>query len=224
MWALTLYSSTLVAVIASLGYIVLGAIYRLYFSPIAKFPGPTLAALTFWYRSFPMKVFSKLLIRYYRYEFYYDVCLGGQYTFRLPALHAKYGPIIRINPCELHVSDPDYYETLYASSASGEKRNKWKWFTKQFPSPTAMASTPDHGQHKPRRAALNRFFSAASIRKLQPVIDERVEQLIKRLRESTDAKGRVIPMNVAFAAFTNGRLILLIISINNFNFLQRICC
>lgn len=32
------------------GYTVYGAIYRLFLSPIAGFPGPKLAALTLWYR------------------------------------------------------------------------------------------------------------------------------------------------------------------------------
>ena len=48
-------------------------IYRQYFSPIAKFPGPKLAAVT------------------YLYEIYYDVVKRGKYTFKIRDLHAEYG-------------------------------------------------------------------------------------------------------------------------------------
>ena len=47
--------------------------YRLYLSPIAKFPGPKLAAVSRWY------------------EFYYEVVLRGQFTFHISELHKKYG-------------------------------------------------------------------------------------------------------------------------------------
>ena len=49
------------------------AVYRLHFSPIAKFPGPKLAAVT------------------YLYELYYDIVKRGKYTFKIRDLHAKYG-------------------------------------------------------------------------------------------------------------------------------------
>lgn len=49
------------------------AIYRLLFSPIARFPGPKLAALT------------------NLYEFYYDYFGNGKYIFQIEKMHAKYG-------------------------------------------------------------------------------------------------------------------------------------
>jgi len=49
------------------------SIYRLFFSPLAGFPGPKLAALTQWY------------------EFYWNVIKPGQFTFHLQDLHDKYG-------------------------------------------------------------------------------------------------------------------------------------
>ena len=58
-----------------LSYSIGVAIYRLYFSPIANFPGPKLAALTLWY------------------EFYYDVIKKGQYTRRISQMHEKYGDL-----------------------------------------------------------------------------------------------------------------------------------
>lgn len=51
-------------------------VYRFYLSPVSKFPGPRVAALTFWY------------------EFYYDVVLKGQYTRKIQQLHEQYGMYI----------------------------------------------------------------------------------------------------------------------------------
>ncbi len=69
-----------------------------------------------------------------------------------------------------------------------------------------MFSTIGHDKHKARRAALNRFFSMASVRRLQPVIGERVQKLLERLQDFRDAEGEIIKMDYAFAAFTNGTL------------------
>lgn len=60
-------------------YFVTLAVYRLVFHPLAKFPGPKLAAIT----------------RYY--EAYYDIVQNGQYDFQIAKMHKKYGKL----PCPL---------------------------------------------------------------------------------------------------------------------------
>lgn len=63
----------LLAIVFVCLYCVAVALYRLYLSPLAKFPGPKLAALTSWV------------------EFYHDVIRRGQYTFEIIKMHEKYG-------------------------------------------------------------------------------------------------------------------------------------
>lgn len=46
---------------------------RIWLSPIAGFPGPRLAAWTYWY------------------EFWYDVVAEPEYTFKIGRLHKEYG-------------------------------------------------------------------------------------------------------------------------------------
>ncbi|TAQ87580.1 hypothetical protein B7494_g4085 [Chlorociboria aeruginascens] len=152
--------------------------------PIAFIPGPKLAALT----------------RFY--EAYYDLILGGQYTFKLIELHKAYGPIIRISPWEVHIDDPDFYEEIYATSASGKKRDKYSWFTKSFGLDNSVFATVDHDLHRKRRAALAPFFSMQSVRRLYPLIQERVDVLVMRLRGFRDT-GEVLMASWAFAALTN---------------------
>ena len=48
-------------------------IHRLYLSPLAKFPGPRLAAAT------------------YVYEFYYNWWCQGKYIYEIEKMHNKYG-------------------------------------------------------------------------------------------------------------------------------------
>lgn len=83
----------------------------------------------------------------YWYECYHDVFRSGQYTAVIIDLHKKHGthhpqtfkfadkltvlgPIIRINPDELHVSDPSFIDTLYPST--GKKREISPYFFRPF--------------------------------------------------------------------------------------------
>jgi hypothetical protein len=140
-----------------------------------------------------------------RYEAYYDLWLGGQYTFKIIELHKLYGPIIRISPWEIHVSDPDFYEVIYASSASGHKRDKYDWFTKSFGLDNSVFGTPGHDLHRLRRSALAPYFSKASVRRLQPLVQDRVNKLLERLEGFRD-NGEVLMASWAYSAFTNGKL------------------
>lgn len=67
-------------------------IYSVYFGPLSKCPGPKLAAAT-------------LL-----YEFYYDVILKGQYTYKIRELHQQYGLLTSLSPVS---PDPKYPNQHY---------------------------------------------------------------------------------------------------------------
>ena len=99
-------------------------VYNIHYHPLSKFPGPKIAGA------------SRL------YENYFEALKspGGQYIFEIDRLHKIYGksrtwyqisarmtdnnllgPIVRVNPNELHIKDLDFSDTLYAL---GAKRNK----------------------------------------------------------------------------------------------------
>ena len=58
-----------------LGYVVLRSVYRLTLHPLAKFPGPRLAAVSSMYGAS------------------YDLPKNSSYVKMMPALHDKYGPL-----------------------------------------------------------------------------------------------------------------------------------
>ena len=194
-----------IQVITSLGallflYFVGLAVYRLYFHPLAKIPGPRLAALTRWY------------------EAYYDIWKGGNYTFKISELHKEYGktnhldiswslsiltyrslgPIIRISPYEVHVNDPDFFEKIYNHHG---RWDKYDFPIKAMGNSLAAQSTVDHHMHRKRRAAMNPFFSKQKIGTLEPVIQSQIDKLCERVEGFTKS-GDFIPIGLAYSAMT----------------------
>jgi hypothetical protein len=183
-------------------------LYRLFFHPLAKYPGPKLAAISNWY------------------EFYYDVYKAGDFTRQIQELHKIYGsspsfwaataqldsdrsiyssiansnsgPIIRITPSEIHINDPDFYTTLYERAG---RRDKYAYFSGRFGYASDSFSTIHHDVHRLRRKALSPFFSAKRITDFQPVIRAKVEKLCTKFKEY-EKDGRILPLNLAWMALT----------------------
>jgi hypothetical protein len=174
-------------------------IWRLYFSPLARFPGPKIAAATLWY------------------EFYWDGVKKGQFVWEIERMHRKYGkpillpalqsygdivnrkvigPIVRINPYELHVQDSEFYDELYSG-----RQEKYPWWTKLAGSDRSTFATVSPEHHRQRRAALNPFFSQKSVMALEPIIREKIGKLCHRLDQFV-ATGEEVRLDVALMATT----------------------
>lgn len=69
----TLVEFVEITIATTLAYNIGLTIYRLYFHPLAKFPGPKLTAISQWY------------------EIYYDLVKEGQFMFEIERMHKQYG-------------------------------------------------------------------------------------------------------------------------------------
>ena len=179
-------------------YFVLRSLHRLYFHQLRRFPGPKLAAIT------------------HGYEFYHDVLRNGMYIWEIEKMHQKYGkqlgeeillhstkistgPVVRINPRELHIKDPYFYDEIYAPSS--RKRDKDPKFVTTFGFPNSVVATVGHDHHRFRRGLLNNFFSKKSILELSPIMHEKESKLMQRF-EKANLDNTVLQLGDAFLAFT----------------------
>jgi cytochrome P450 len=179
---LATFSATL---LAFTGLYVLGlVVYRLYFSPLARFPGPKLAAATSWY--------SK----------YFDLIAkghGGQFPQEIKRMHAKYGPIVRIAPDELHVDDPEYWQEVYCNNSAARPIDKQEKLTHRFGLPDAIFSTAGAELHRSRRQAMAGFFSRQRLRDTQSRVNQLNERVSQRLSKEYAGCNRVLDVGEMYS-------------------------
>ncbi|KAI1759892.1 cytochrome P450 [Hypoxylon sp. FL1150] len=151
-------------------------VYRVTFHPLARIPGPFLAAITG------------------LYEAYYE-CIkdgGGRYWVEIQEMHRRYGPIVRINPWEVHIADPDWNAVYKYSSKASKPRWFYFRFFGKFPSTNVAES---HALHQLRRGPLQVYFASSNIQRYMPTIVAQVDKLLDRLRASD---GCVVSLSDAF--------------------------
>ncbi|KAK4189411.1 Cyrochrome P450 monooxygenase [Podospora australis] len=167
------------------GYRVLIALYNISpFHPLYRFPGPKIAAVS------------------YVYEAYHDWILGGRYTNKIREMHERYGPIVRINPDELHCSDPNFLDEIYTNSP-GRPRDKWQHqLNTGGAGPVSVTgfSTVPHDLHRLRKGVLSKYFSRTQMIKLEGEVLEFAHMTVDKLLRSA-GKG---PFDIkeAFNCFT----------------------
>ncbi|KAK6544746.1 hypothetical protein TWF694_001432 [Orbilia ellipsospora] len=142
-------------------------IYRLYFDALSGIPGPK------------PRLFSDLLTRVY------NLATGrsGLLIFRLREWHDQYGPIVRLSSNEVHINDIDTYNQIFKVATNYPKTKFY------YSSPSTKHSLLDlrdfHAVHL-RRSALQPYFSKGSVRKLEGLIQTKIDQFLDRLSESKD--------------------------------------
>ncbi|KAL6704220.1 hypothetical protein ACN47E_008477 [Coniothyrium glycines] len=148
--------------VASIAYFTAVVVYRLYFSPLAGFPGPKLAALTF------------------AYEFYFDFFKddGGRYWSEINRMHDRWGPIVRINPWELHIRDSEFSES-YKLFRKGTR--PW-WYYRSNGPPHSVLQAGPHELHRMRREAILPVFAPSLINSRENLYEALVQRLLTRFR------------------------------------------
>ncbi|CAI7605546.1 unnamed protein product [Penicillium pancosmium] len=163
-------------------YLAVQTVYRLYFHPLRKFPGPKLAAATS------------------AYEFYFNALKGGKFIWEIERLHQIYGSIVRITPSEIHIKDPNYYDEIYAPFS--RRREKPEKFYRQFDLDGSAFVTVSAELHRERRAPLSKWFSKSATSDMIPMIYKCLDQLCAHLRSASHSH-KVIKIDAGFASLTS---------------------
>lgn len=153
------------ALLAAISYVV----YRTYFDPLSHVPGPFICRLTslwVWIHS----------------------CLGDECR-QIDALHAKYGPVVRIAPNEVVFSEGEALVPIYSERGGFLKSPAYANF--DFEGHQTIFSARDPAHRAKRSKAVVPMFSTAAIRSSLDTIEGCIDQFVKRLQsEVEEARSR----------------------------------
>lgn len=155
--------------LALIAYIALSALYQVvyyrFFHPLRHFPGPFWASVT------------RLWVAYHN-------ILGDECEVEL-TLHRKYGPVLRITPTLLLVSDATKLPEVYNRQAS--KSNHY--ITGSFGKTESLFNMQDHKHHAHFRKIAAGPYAFSNVKKMEPLVDTRIEAWLGRIDELFCSKG-----------------------------------
>jgi cytochrome P450 len=151
------------------------SIYNLFFHPLSKYRGPTIASAT----RIPLT--------------YALICGEGPKWIRIQ--HEKYGNVVRIAPDELSYMATEGWRDIYGSTPAakyGMKRSDdfFAYFFDKQSTEASIVSANEEG-HRRLRKIFSRAFSKPALAAQEPLITEKVDLLIENLKQASRAGKRV---------------------------------
>ncbi|CAO2647542.1 Nn.00g084640.m01.CDS01 [Neocucurbitaria sp. VM-36] len=161
-------SSTLLLFLALLtAFLSYIAIYRIYFHPLSKVPGPPLARIT--------KLWLVWHVRKRESHLFF------------PSLHKRYGPLVRIAPDQVLACSEEAVRLGYAAGTNFTKGDFYqvtatpdkKWRQEEY---LDLFTEMNMEKYRRQRRAIGPAYSIAGLEKHEALLDGYIEQYIARLK------------------------------------------
>ncbi|PGH27909.1 hypothetical protein AJ80_00459 [Polytolypa hystricis UAMH7299] len=149
-------------------------IYRLFFHPLARIPGPKLAAITrLWYALQGRSGRARELTKW---------------------LHGTYGPVVRVAPNIIWFNTEDGVKEVYRAGspfgksdwyyavASGHGAIQWFPLKREAPDTLDLVSEMDMKRYRMQRRLVGPVYSAANLQKHEHLIEAVIERFVAKLK------------------------------------------
>lgn len=140
------------------------AVYRIYFHPLAKYPGPLLAKVTDLYQTYH--------------------ALRGDRHLEFYRCHEKYGDIVRFGPNSVSFNTNTALKEIYGFKSNVRKAEFYQAFWASKDSASTHSSI-DKSIHSRKRRVLSQAFSDAAIKSMENHILAHVRQFCQNLAGMT---------------------------------------
>ena len=137
-------------------------VYQRFFSPLARFPGPFWASLTPFWKLISFK--------------------GGDFHETILALHHRYGPIVRIAPSEVIISDRSAIREIYNTVHARDylKTDYYDAFTAFRPT---IFGQRDPYLHAQRKRIVSHGYSMNALQAMESFVQERLQIFMRKFSE-----------------------------------------
>jgi cytochrome P450 len=147
---------------------VVRGIYRVYFHPLSRFPGPRVSAFT----RIP----------------HITAIAAGQLPRYVAELHEQYGEVVRISPDELSFTNPKAWRDIYGHGSKegpgAAPPKNWGRQGRSVNGAKSIITQSDNAEHARIRKIFAPAFSDRALVQQAPLFTKYADQLVSNLRES----------------------------------------
>ncbi|EXL97115.1 cytochrome P450 [Fusarium oxysporum II5] len=155
------------------------AIYRVSFHPLARIPGPRLAAISSFWHAYNARM--------------------GRMAYLGKTLHRKYGPVVRVGPNEVWFNSKEAFHAIYSSGSGYEKSDFYlatalskphiDWhLNPEFRDTLDLLSERDVRRYRLQRRLIGPVYQTSNLIQYEAAIDEVLARSIAKLKTLNGAQ------------------------------------